>query len=293
MRDIISHVAMALEQDFAQMKLMDLENERLHQKAFSKDQWKAAKKKLASGQARHMTAPEMIDLLARQTWESTMGELFKEASEQFKARRKAIDDYHKGIAAENKVAERARKAAACQAKKAELDAEKARAQAEQVARGHGRGGRGRGSGSGRGRGSGKGRDSGRGCGSGRGRGSSRGQGRGGHDGAGAMAHDFGNSDSEEEVSVSDSTLTDYEDTPAVGIDTTQPENRLPRACRARAPRFLVSEDEDANVTPQVIRPRPKPRPIRKQHVPAPQTVLSAHNSSIQLPEDTTVTSLLP
>ena len=55
------------------------------QKAFGKDQWKAAKKKLASGQARHMTAPEMIDLLARQTWESTMGELFKEASEQFKA----------------------------------------------------------------------------------------------------------------------------------------------------------------------------------------------------------------
>ena len=132
------------------------------------------------------------------------------------------------------MAERARKAAAHQAKKAELDAEKARAQAEQVARGRGRGGCGRGSG--------------------RGRGSSRGQGCGGYDGAGAMAQDFGNSDSEEEVSVSDSTLTDYEDTPAVGIDTTQPEHCLPRACRARAPRFLVSEDEDANVTPQVIHP---------------------------------------
>ena len=76
---------MVLEQDFALMKLMDLENEQLHQKAFGIDQRKAAKKKLASGQARHMTAPEMIDLLAQQTWESTMGELFKEASEQFKA----------------------------------------------------------------------------------------------------------------------------------------------------------------------------------------------------------------
>ena len=99
---------MVLEQDFSQMKLMDLENEQLCQKAFSKDQWKAAKKKLASGQARHMTAPEMIDFLTRQTWES-MGELFKEASEEFKVRRKAIDDYHKGIAAEKKVAERAQK----------------------------------------------------------------------------------------------------------------------------------------------------------------------------------------
>jgi hypothetical protein len=55
---------MVLEQDYAQMKLMDLENERLHQKAFGKDKRKAAKNKLASGQVRHMTAPEMMDLLA-------------------------------------------------------------------------------------------------------------------------------------------------------------------------------------------------------------------------------------
>jgi len=211
LRDIITHVAIVLEQDYAQMKLMDLENERLRQKAFSKDQWKAAKKKLASGQARHMTAPEMMDVLARQTWESAMGELFKEASERFKARRKAIDDYHRGIAAEKKVAEKARKAAARQAKKAELDAKKARAQAERVARGHGRGGRGSSSGRGRGHG----------------RGSSRGRGRGGYDGAGAMAQDFDNSDSEEQVSASDSTLTDYEDIPAVEIATTQPEHHLP------------------------------------------------------------------
>jgi hypothetical protein len=66
---------MALEQDYAQMKLMDLENEQLRQKAFGKDQQRAAKKKLVSGQARHMTAPEMVDLLARQTWESAMGDL--------------------------------------------------------------------------------------------------------------------------------------------------------------------------------------------------------------------------
>jgi cation transport regulator ChaB len=35
-----------------------------------------------------------------------MGELFKEASDQFKAQRKAIDDYHRETAAEKKVAEK-------------------------------------------------------------------------------------------------------------------------------------------------------------------------------------------
>jgi hypothetical protein len=42
-------------------------------------------KKLASGQAHHMTAPEMMDLLTQKTWESAMGDLFKKISEQFKA----------------------------------------------------------------------------------------------------------------------------------------------------------------------------------------------------------------
>jgi hypothetical protein len=64
LRDIIEKAGVVLEQDYAQMKLMDLENERLRQKAFAKDQRKAVRKKLASGQARHMTAPEMMDLLA-------------------------------------------------------------------------------------------------------------------------------------------------------------------------------------------------------------------------------------
>jgi hypothetical protein len=76
LRDIIMRVAMVLEQDYAQMKLMDIENERLCRKAFGKDQRKA-RKKLPSGQACHMTAPEMMDLLARQTWETVMGDVFK------------------------------------------------------------------------------------------------------------------------------------------------------------------------------------------------------------------------
>jgi hypothetical protein len=68
LRAIIKQVGIELEQDYAQMKLMDLENERLCQKAFTKEKQKAARKKLTLDQACHMTAPEMIDHLARQTW---------------------------------------------------------------------------------------------------------------------------------------------------------------------------------------------------------------------------------
>ena len=110
LRAKIVDVGWVLEQDYAQMKLMDLENERLRKKAFAKDKRKTAKKTFTSCQARHMTAPEMIDLLARQTWESAMADVFKEASEQFKARRKAIDNYHKAIVAEKKLADREQKA---------------------------------------------------------------------------------------------------------------------------------------------------------------------------------------
>jgi len=76
-----------------------------------------------------MTAPEMMDLLAQQTWEAVMGDVFKEAAEWFKVLCKAIDDHHKEIAAECKAEEKVKKAAALQAKKAEAEAEKARAQA--------------------------------------------------------------------------------------------------------------------------------------------------------------------
>jgi hypothetical protein len=64
LRAIIEQVGIELKQDYAQMKLMDLENERLRQKAFAKEKQKATRKKLTSGQAHHMTAPEMIDHLA-------------------------------------------------------------------------------------------------------------------------------------------------------------------------------------------------------------------------------------
>jgi len=61
--EIIERVRVELEQDYTQMKLMDLENEWLCQKASAKDKQKAARRKLTSGQACHVTAPEMLDSL--------------------------------------------------------------------------------------------------------------------------------------------------------------------------------------------------------------------------------------
>jgi hypothetical protein len=254
LREIIGRVGVELEQDYAQMKLMDLENERLRQKAFAKDQRKAAKRKLTSGQARHMTAPEMLDQLARQTWECKMGDLFKEASERFKILRKAIDDFHKEIAAEKKAQEKVRKAEERHAKKLEAEAEKARIRAERAAmRGRGRGSRARG----------------------------RGRGRGGQVGGetAIATQDSDSKDSEEQTSDSDSPATHDEDVPIPDTTTTQPERRLPRECRTRAPRFFADDDEEGDVATPIIRPRPRPRPIPVRRM---QTVLgssSAHDTS--------------
>jgi len=52
-----------LEEDYAQMKLMDLENERLRKQAFEREKQKAQDKR-SSGHAQHMTASENLDLLA-------------------------------------------------------------------------------------------------------------------------------------------------------------------------------------------------------------------------------------
>ena len=138
-----------------------------------------------------------------------------------------INDYHKGIAAEKKAAEKAWKAAACKAKKAEADAERARAQAEH-GRGRSRGGRGHG-----------------------GRGGNVASGDHG-DGTGATIRGF--DDDLEGGSGSDSTLTDYEDLPTVEAATTQPEQHLPWQCRARAPRFFTNDNEEEDVAPEVIHP---------------------------------------
>ena len=79
LRDIIKQAGIALEEDYAQMKLMDLENGRLRKQVLEKGKRKN-QGKLTSGQARHMTAAEHLDLLARQDWESGMKDVLKEAA---------------------------------------------------------------------------------------------------------------------------------------------------------------------------------------------------------------------
>ena len=129
LRDIIRQAGIALEEDYAQMKLMDMENERLRKRAFEKERRKKLNK-LTSGHARHMTAEENINLLARQDWESRMKDILKEAAPRFKVLKKNILDYHKEIEKARKVAEREAKKAAAAAIRAER------------ARGRGRGTRG-------------------------------------------------------------------------------------------------------------------------------------------------------
>ena len=263
LRAIIEQAGLVLEQDYAQMKLMDMENERLRQKAFTKCQQKAAKK-LTSGQAHHMTATEMMDLLAWQTWESAMRDLFKEASERFKAQRKAIDNYHKQIAANRKAEEKARKAAERQAKKAEKEAEKARALAERMAtRGHGRG-----------------------------HGLGRGRGRGVDEGAATLIAQVSDISSYEEgLSDSDFARTDDNDVPETSV--TRENTRLLRTCRIRAPRFLPESDSEEDEVPPIARPQLRPRPRRVILIVRPPVVPPSADTSNQALDDTTPSLQLP
>jgi len=111
LRDIITQAGIALEQDFAQMKLMELENERLRKRAFEKTGRKKQNMP-TTGRARHMTAAENLDWLAHHDWENLMKDVFKEAAPRFKVLKKNITDYQKAIEKERKAAEREAKAAA-------------------------------------------------------------------------------------------------------------------------------------------------------------------------------------
>jgi DDE superfamily endonuclease len=84
LRDIIKQAGIALEEDYAQMKLMDLENERLRKRVFEKEKQKNPHK-LSSGRVWHMTAAKQLDLLAQQDWGSCMKEVFKEVALRFKS----------------------------------------------------------------------------------------------------------------------------------------------------------------------------------------------------------------
>jgi hypothetical protein len=108
--DIIMQAGIALEDDYAQMKLMDLENERLRKQILERGKRKN-QSRLTLERARHMTATENLDLLAQQDWESGMKDVFKEAAPQFRVLKKNILDYQKEV-------EKVKKAAECEARNA-------------------------------------------------------------------------------------------------------------------------------------------------------------------------------
>ena len=79
LQNVIKQAGIALEEDYGQMKLMDLENKRLRKKVFEKGKQKN-QGRLTSGHAQHMTAAENMDFLACQDWESRMKDVFKEVA---------------------------------------------------------------------------------------------------------------------------------------------------------------------------------------------------------------------
>ena len=143
LRDIIRQAGIALEEDYAQMKLMDLENERLRKQVFEREN-RSKQSKLTSAQARHMTAIEMLDFLARQDWESQMKDVFKELAPQFKILKKNITDYQKAIEKAKKIEENNKKKAAAANARAERARNRGRGTRGRRGRGGGQGARGRG-----------------------------------------------------------------------------------------------------------------------------------------------------
>ena len=142
LRDIIRQAGIALEEDYAQMKLMDFENERLRKQIFAKEN-RSKQSKRTSARARHMTGDEMLDFLARQDWEGRMKDIFKEAAPQFKILKKNITSYQKAVEKAKSVEERNKKKAATAVARAERTRGRVRG-TRGGRRGRGRGARGRG-----------------------------------------------------------------------------------------------------------------------------------------------------
>ncbi|KAM6491080.1 hypothetical protein JOM56_000247 [Amanita muscaria] len=118
----IAHAAMQqVQADYAQIQLMNMENEQLRKKAFTRQ----PKKKTQGSHARHMTGNEVLDELAYREFEASMKAVLKEAGPRFKAIRKAIADHEKQLLNEVRFEERRKKDEEKAAEKACKDAEKA------------------------------------------------------------------------------------------------------------------------------------------------------------------------
>jgi len=117
LQDIIVQAGIALEADYAQMMLMDLENEWLRKQAFKKEK-RRSHAAPSSGHTGHMTAEDNLIELAKLDWCNAMKDMWKELQLRFQLIKKALNNWQKEIAKAKKVAEcKAKKAAECKAKK--------------------------------------------------------------------------------------------------------------------------------------------------------------------------------
>jgi len=121
--DLLKRTGEQIERDYAQMKLMDLENAKLRQRVFAKEK-KKGKDKRSSAEARHMTSKEVLEALAKADWTSGMQEVFKQAKEVFKEREKNINDHYKRILEQEKRERQLDKKHAAAMKKRGEEAEK-------------------------------------------------------------------------------------------------------------------------------------------------------------------------
>ncbi|TFK21795.1 hypothetical protein FA15DRAFT_672167, partial [Coprinopsis marcescibilis] len=83
-----------LEGEFAKRVLLGTENAYLWQQLFAKKKPHAVR---TQGAARHLTAAESLDELARDLWETRMEDVFREARPKFKAIQKALAEKEKEI----------------------------------------------------------------------------------------------------------------------------------------------------------------------------------------------------
>ncbi|KAJ3484616.1 hypothetical protein NLI96_g5517 [Meripilus lineatus] len=124
LRELLSKAGIELEKNYAQMRLMDMENGNLRQQLYNKPK-KPSKK--TSSHSRHLTNEENLQLLAKEEAMQLWKDVFKEAAPQFRAQKDKIKQFYQDEAAEQKRAVAAAKAV-------EREQEKLAKEAERVAK---------------------------------------------------------------------------------------------------------------------------------------------------------------
>lgn len=121
--DLLDKTQYQMSSNFALLKLVERENERLQQQLFRTTQ--RPNKKTTGAYARHMTSNECLEALVRGVWESNLKNIFK--STEWKEHKKSCAATEKRLVAEEKERERERergqKDTECHEKAQEKDTE--------------------------------------------------------------------------------------------------------------------------------------------------------------------------